>query len=182
VSELSILRVNDVKAVYTDGGLLLKNPSPVGGMWAFRMVDHEDRLLDSGVIYEFSAGIIKPGITNNVTEYIAAAKAFELLPEGWSGIWRPDSEVTIERFLGRYPGMNLPRAVKLRGERAWARLNNVQIELLGGHPTKKELISGFRKKDGKPVSIHNVWCDKACTARGIQLKELWDRGVREGSV
>jgi hypothetical protein len=182
MSNLSILRVEDVRAVYTDGGLITKNPSPIGGMWALRLVDHQDRLLDGGVIYEFSAGIIKPGITNNTTEFIAAAKAFELLPEGWSGIWRPDSEVTIERFLGRYPGMNLPSAVKKRGLAAWGRLGKVEIELLGGHPTKKELIAGFREKDGKPVSIHNVWVDKACKARGLQLKAMWEAGLREGSV
>jgi hypothetical protein len=36
-----------------------------------------------------------------------------------------------------------------------------KVELVKGHPTEYNFEQGHRK--GKPVSIHNVWCDEECS-------------------
>lgn len=163
--------VTGVKAVYTDGGLVLKNPSPVGGSWAYRLVDSIDRL-GGNVVKEFSGGRIQPEITNNTTEFIAAVLAFRQLPEGWSGLWLPDSEVTVTRLLYGGKGKGLSEDQIKWGRETMERMGKIEVQLLGGHPTRKALASGFRA-DGKPVSIHNVWCDKACGEVNKKLLAAW---------
>lgn len=174
------MALSEVKAVYTDGGLVLKNPSPVGGSWAYRLVDSTDRL-GGNVVKEYSGGRIQPEITNNTTEFIAAVLAFRQLPEGWSGLWLPDSEVTVTRLLygGKGKGLSLEQ-IKW-GRETMERMGNIQVQLLGGHPTKKALAAGQRE-DGKLVSIHNVWADKACGVINAHLLKKWNEGVREYTI
>jgi hypothetical protein len=158
--------LSNVKAVYTDGGLIKKNPSPIGGSWAWCAVDSEDRL-SGNIVASYGGGCIKPGITNNTVEYIAAVLAFEALPEGWSGLWLPDSENAVTRLL--YGGLcvGLPAKVKIRGDAAVKRLGAIKVQMLGGHPTKKDLITGIRARDGKLVSKWNVWVDQECKRQNL---------------
>jgi ribonuclease HI len=169
-----------VKAIYTDGGLVQKNPSPIGGSWAFRFVDSEDRL-GGNVVHQFSGGRIQPGITNNTVEFIAAVLAFRALPEGWSGVWSPDSEVTVTRLLYGGQGRGLSQAQIDWGKRAMERIDvkNIKVVMLGGHPTNFDLTQGFRKKDNKLVSIHNVWADKACGIVNGKLLNVWNSTMNE---
>ncbi len=150
-----------VAEVYADGGCAGANPSPHAGLWAWRHVN-----AGSGVVAEAS-GVIVPeigkSISNNVTEFAALLFALEALPHHWTGKVFTDSGVTLMRFrdpagvkMKGVPGEYLTRLSNLR--RFLGRLDFV---LLGGHPTRAELGAG-RRKDGKPVSIHNVWADQEC--------------------
>lgn len=169
--------MTDIKALYTDGGLLSGNPSDIGGMWAWCGVDTIDERplvkgkLPGGVnveqeIVAHESGIVlaKPHfpITNNVAEMMAAIKALEATPVGWSGILYSDSEVTLGRLFRRNALNGLPSNVVQRLMRVLQRMGDVKGILLQGHPTKQDLRDGFGKKRGYPVSKHNVWCDLEC--------------------
>lgn len=152
---------SEIVAVYADGGVILKNPSVIGGTWAFCAVDVEgNRVLEqSGVV---PASEARP-ITNNQTEQMAIVKALEAMPDGWSGTVYSDSMIALGRVFSNWSGKNLPSNVIERSKAALARMGHVKHVLLQGHPTKADLAAGIGAKQGFPVSIHNVWCDKACT-------------------
>jgi hypothetical protein len=154
---------SDILAAYTDGGCLGRNPSAVGGTWCYCFVDRDGCRCeyDSGVITP--AGIGLPVVTNNVSELCAAVEAMKQLPQGWSGTLYTDSLITLRRVLD-------PGGVGMKGVPpfllgmlvgAKQRLGWFGAVLLGGHPNRRELYAGVRK-DGLPVSIHNVFCDGEC--------------------
>ena len=175
----------ETKAIYTDGGLLSKNPSDVGGMWAWCGVDRIDgRPLVKGHLAggvnvhaeqtEFESGVVlaTPSklITNNIVEMLAVIKALEFQPEGWSGIVYSDSEVTLGRLLHGHALRGLPANAIERFHKALARVGEIKGVLLQGHPTKKDLLEGFGKKRGFPVSKWNVWVDAECNRLAEQFK------------
>ena len=146
--------------LYCDGGCILKNPSPLGGTWAWCAVDKAGRRLDcgSGVIDPKDVGY--PAVTNNVSELYAALQALESAPTGWSGILYTDSKVTLYRLTTSNKFTKVPRelidkCLHLRRWRQWS------VILLGGHPSKSDLEVGFDHR-GLPVSRHNRWCDERC--------------------
>jgi ribonuclease HI len=167
-------RLYHVEEVYADGGVILKNPSPIGGTWAYcHIADGVKYRHDSGLVrpahiqYPFHDGVTvvagMDSISNNLTEFYALLMAIEDLPYGWCGRVFTDSGVTLQRFED-------PANVKMKGiPDDWVRrlhnvrrhLGRLEFVLLGGHPNRKELESGIRK-DGKPVSKWNVWCDETC--------------------
>jgi hypothetical protein len=150
--------------LYTDGGVIGVNPSPIGGTWAWCLVDVTGKRVqcDSGIITPADAQL--PGVTNNLTELLAIIKGREALPYAWSGTIHSDSWVSLQRvFL----------AAKLKNVPPWlvTRLHTLQRDgwfsgcswkLLDGHPTKAQLAAGVGKRGGM-VSIHNVFCDAECT-------------------
>lgn len=151
-------------ALYTDGGVIRKNPSEIGGTWAWCQV------ADTGERFEQRSGVVTPAqigmpwVSNNYTELLAAVEGLEQLPEGWCGVLYTDSFVTLTRIspeTKKPKWKNIPDNLRLRAEAAKARAGWFKVVLLGGHPNKTELASG-RRKDGLPVSQWNVWCDKAC--------------------
>lgn len=150
-----------VIALYTDGGVIAKTPSAIGGTWAWCAVDEQgSRLLECGGVVPVTD--TRPLITNNHMEQIAIVKALEAMPAGWSGTLYSDSQVALGRVFQGWRTANLPRNVTERSRAAVARLGQVKWTLLQGHPTKADLAVGMGKKRGLPVSVHNVWCDQEC--------------------
>ena len=152
--------LEQIIAIYTDGGVIGRNPSAVGGSWAWCAVDAEgNRIIERGGVVEAPPGRV---ITNNHTEYFAATLALEAMPEGWSGTLYSDSQITIGRLLWGWRCENLPVKAVERSRAALARLGRVEAVLLQGHPTKADLACGMGKKRNLPVSTHNVWADAEC--------------------
>lgn len=159
-----------IAAVFTDGGVIGKNPSEVGGTWAFCHVGADGKRLRDGcgVVQPSDVGL--PAVTNNLTELLAAVLALEGLPEEWEGTFHTDSLVTLYRVRGYQRGEKpskfngIPDSIRSRLESAVDRLGRFTCMLLGGHPSKKDLARGSRA-DGTPVSIHNVYCDQICSTQ-----------------
>lgn len=157
-----------VVAVYCDGGLVGRNPSDIGGTWAWCGVDKDGNRIveESG----FVAATATRKVTNNHTEQIAICKALEALPDGWSGTVYTDSNCALKRVFRGATTYNLPRNIKARCAAAVRRLGRIEAVLLEGHPSKADLERGYGKKHDLPVSEHNVWCDKACTREAEKVK------------
>jgi len=165
--------VQDIAKVYTDGGVISKNPSDIGGTWAVRFVDKDDNVVHemSGIVFPNTFGMTH--ITNNFTEFYAMLMAFEYLPEHWIGDVYCDSEITLGRWFYGWKLAGIPmdiikRFVDIRKKRT-AR----NITLLAGHPSMSDLARGYKLKTSSshaidaypvafPVSEHNKWCDKTC--------------------
>ena len=152
-------------SIFSDGGVLGRNPSTAGGTWAWCHVrDDEIVRSASGIVTPDEIGL--PTVTNNLTELLALLLAYESLPaedsEGCVG--HTDSQVTMFRFrpkCKKYEGVpsalvNRVKAVVLR--------HQPKIVLLGGHPSQAELRAGMGKR-GLPCSKWNCWCDDACNKR-----------------
>lgn len=167
--ELSAFAVNsEIVALYSDGGVILKNPSNIGGTWAWCGVDRNgNRIIGK------SGSIPANGreISNNHTEQIAITLALEAMEDGWSGIVYSDSMVALGRVFKNWREKNLPANISERSKAAVKRLGAIETVLLQGHPTKADLESGIGKKRNLPVSIHNVWCDKACNLEAKKFLE-----------
>lgn len=157
----------DGVSAYCDGGVIGRNPSALGGTWAWCWVNPAGEMTRSasGVITIEQARLHGlAAVTNNLTELLAAVEALDQLPDGWRGTLYTDSLVTLRRVDpgNQSPTWNaVPEWLQIRVQGLHARLGKFTVRLLGGHPTKKDLRLGFRP-DGKPVSRHNVWCDEAC--------------------
>jgi ribonuclease HI len=160
-----------VAAIYADGGVILKNPSPIGGTWAHCFVDeHDERFIRAGGVVPPTGGWL---ITNNHMEQIAIILALEAMPAGWSGMVCSDSKIALGRVFEGWSGRNLPNNVARRSALAVARLGKIELVLLQGHPTKLDLERGIGARSGRPVSKHNVWCDKECSRQAQRyLKTL----------
>lgn len=162
-------------AVTADGGCRLSNPSPHGGMWAFRITNRAGR-----PIYQAS-GVILPAdilplttVTNNLAEVVAILLGLEFLPDGLPILARTDSLNAIRVF------MNYDDPKKVANQRIWLtpeiiarvravreRLGPMDFELLAGHPNLSEverLEAGevVKNERGYPFCVHNVWADRAC--------------------
>lgn len=147
-------------ALYADGGVILKNPSSIGGTWAWCGVDAEGvRIIERGGVCPVNGR----EITNNHMEQIAITLALEAMPDGWGGIVYSDSQIALGRVFKGWKTKNLPRNISQRSAAALARMGRVEPVLLQGHPTKADLACGTGSRRGFPVSIHNVWCDEKCS-------------------
>ncbi len=157
--------------LYADGGVIGPNPSPIGGTWAWCLVDEQGARVaaDSGTLLQADVGL--PTVTNNVTELYALIVGCEALPTGWRGVVCSDSWISLQRVF---------RGAKLNHVPLWlcqrlgallksGRLADCTYELLDGHPTRAELESGIGKR-GHRVSEHNVFCDSACTKRAREVQ------------
>jgi ribonuclease HI len=164
-----------IAAVYADGGVIGRNPSPVGGTYAWCHVDecgervatgsglvlpdpHFPRDLVSGVEDVFAC---PAPITNNQTEFLALLRGLMALPEGWSGTVHSDSKITLGRFFWEWKITQIPHEWIRWGSEVRQRLGKCEPVLLDGHPTRAQLTAGVGKR-GQPVSEHNVWCDTQC--------------------
>lgn len=150
----------EIIALYADGGLIGRNPSDIGGTWAWCAVNRNgERVIERGGAVPARDG---QSITNNHMEQIAITLALEAMPDGWTGAVYSDSNVALGRVFRGWKQKNLPANVARRSAAAVARLGEIEVVLLQGHPTAKDLASGIGKKRHLPVSIHNVWADKRC--------------------
>lgn len=161
----------EVVEAYGDGGLFSKNPSTVGGAFAWCHVGASGEYIREGRGYVLPQDVGLDTVTNNVTELLALVFCLEALPDGWSGRLYTDSYVTLCRVRQREPGSmkkagfaGVPDRLRDRVFAQQSRLGFYSVHLLGGHPTPEELIRGKRFKDDFPVSKHNVRCDEACNA------------------
>jgi len=152
------------ESLFCDGGTIGRNPSPLGGTFAWCLIRKETP--EISIMVKQDHGAFEPAdvnmeiIGNNLAELFAAVRALSAVPEGWPGTLWTDSRITLyrlttgERFMG-IPDWLRERTLKLRKGRSYV------VKLLGGHPTREELRKG-RRRDGKPVSRFNVWCDLKC--------------------
>lgn len=152
--------IDKVVALFTDGGVIKKNPSAIGGTWSWCGTDADgNRIVErSGVV----PATENRTVSNNHTEQIAITLALEAMPDGWSGIVHSDSMIALGRVFKGWKENNLPENISRRSKIAVGRLGRIETVLLQGHPTKADLECGIGKKRGFPVSVHNVFCDKAC--------------------
>ena len=168
-------------AIYGDGGLIGRNPSRVGGTYAWCRVNGKGERVHgaSGVILSTLEGerrLLRPGdfvldipVTNNISEFLALLLALESLPDNWSGSVYSDSRVTLERLFKSASLANLPLEWIDRGATARRRLGTLVPVLLKGHPSQEDLARGYRvvQTDRGPerrrVSPHNHWCDERCS-------------------
>lgn len=163
--------------VYCGGGVVKKNPSPIGGTWACVMVgpknessdgrglDNNELSRHSGFITPQQAGL--PAISNNYTELLAAVEAMERLPDGWEGPLFTDSFVTVCRLTSVAPKMNgIPDDLQ---RRMWLSRDRLKITacLLDGHPTKFHPKRGIGKR-GNKVSRWNVLADFLCGEEAVK--------------
>ncbi|MCK8265740.1 hypothetical protein LW980_17860, partial [Erwinia amylovora] len=70
--------------VYADGGVVMVNPSPHGGTWAWCHVSGE-RMAASGSGSFPPAEYGMESASNNLTEFLALLHGLEALPDGWAG-------------------------------------------------------------------------------------------------
>lgn len=129
-----------VTAVYADGGVLNRNPSEVGGTWAFCLVNAiGGRVFGQAGHVAAEEVAPLPWVSNNLTEVVALLLALENLPDGWAGAAFSDSKNAIRAHMAaadldpRKPGY-LPDELWGRMVAARQRLGAIRWTLLGGHP------------------------------------------------
>ena len=160
-------------ALYSDGSVVERNPSPYGGSWAWCGVDAEGhRIIEQSGFLAPTAKM--PLVTNNHTEFVAALSALAAMPDGWTGKLYTDSQVTLFRIntirhSATARPQNLPEAWVVRAAAVLNRLGHVALYLVAGHPSAADLDAGITP-DGVAVSPHNVWCDEACRSRNRQAR------------
>lgn len=156
--------------LWTDGGTLGRNPSPIGGVWAWTLVN------ERGVKLECDSGgfepkaLDMPTLSNNVMELYAALRGLVEMPQGWAGFLYTDSKITWYRLASSDSFKGVPPKLKdmclqLRARKMWTPL------LVAGHPTKEDLLVGYNRK-GLKASTHNQWCDHECRR---QAAILWKK-------
>lgn len=146
--------------LYTDGGVIGKNPSKLGGVWGWVLVEADQ-------IIRFGSGIITPAdigeksITNNLTELLGAVRGLEAMGENWNGVWHTDSQITMFRLIRPSSKHSVPKWLEGR-IKALAIHRKWTHQMVGGHATKAELAAGIRKRNGFKTSKWNSWVDKLC--------------------
>ena len=147
-------------SLYVDGGVCGRNPSKIGGTWAWILV--EDAILvkqASGIVTPEDIGVA--AVTNNQTELLAAVRALDAAGKEWQGILWTDSQVTKYRLEDSKSFEGVPSWLRLWTLAIRRQPRRYRIKLLGGHPSLQELEQGCRR-DGTPVSKWNVFCDEEC--------------------
>lgn len=152
-----------MKYLYADGGVILKNPSTIGGTWAWCLVDNE-KILKHGSGYIVPDTMETSTVTNNQTELLAVLKGFGELVDDDVIELRSDSEITLGRVFKNYSFNNIPHWMISDLKYEKLRLKNFQqfrYTLMDGHPTQAQIDKGLGKR-GHITSKWNVWCDKEC--------------------
>jgi len=182
--------------LYVDGGVIKKNPSPIGGTWAIRIIEEKTIHDAAGVVIPSDFGYNRhpsgcEAITNNIAEMLALVMGLRRLPREWIGIICSDSEITIGRATRFWKWKGIP--LDLYNEFGYQRGRLVNWEKfrfigLSGHPTEDDLKVGFRADTRRPVSRHNVWCDEMCKLMAqnylnggvTRLEDVYDRTTEAG--
>lgn len=152
-----------MRYLYADGGVILKNPSTIGGTWAWCLVENDEIIYsDSGFILPDELGT--DNVTNNQTELLAVLNAMINLHDEEIVEIRSDSKITLGRLFKNYAFNNIPDWMITRLDAEKSRLTNFRqfkYILLDGHPTQAHIAKGIGKR-GHMTSKWNVWCDKEC--------------------
>lgn len=161
--------------LYTDGGVVKKNPSPIGGTWAWILVKDDNHIISS------HKGFISPKdmqmgdfVTNNQTELLAVVQGLCYLDNYEVVEICSDSEITLGRLFRGSPFKNIPEWMKSALEQEKERLINFKLftyELMDGHPTAIEVLHGIGKK-GHVTSRFNVMCDDMCKQVAERYKDV----------
>jgi len=129
--------------LYADGGVILKNPSIIGGTWAWILVDTDNETMIKAAAGAFPPSLFREmggaPVTNNQTEMFALLRGLLELP-----VYRPvavysDSMVTLGRLWNGYRWKNIPQLLHDWHKEVRAKItdwNRFQIILLSGHPTR----------------------------------------------
>jgi len=166
--------------LYADGGVIQKNPSEIGGTWAYIIVDDDDETIlyrDSGVVTRAEVGV---PVTNNQMEFLALVRGLlghTSLSAHLTEV-RSDSNISLGRLFKGWSITNIPQwmidewktALKHYDTKVWTNCLMMKHTLLDGHPTKSQLANGFGKR-GHPVSKFNVLCDRMCNEEAQEYKE-----------
>ena len=155
--------------IFVDGGLLgPKNPSKLGGTWAYCWVDEQ------GEMIRLKSGLILPGehnweagktVSNNFSELAAAYMGLCSVGFYWPGTIYTDSKVTWWRITTGQGFAGIPSwlqesILEIRES------SEYQATLIAGHPTARELEQGFAVRKSyrlpTPVSKFNCLCDEEC--------------------
>jgi ribonuclease HI len=163
--------------VYSDGGLMKRNPSPYGGAYAWCHVDPA-----TNTRVRSQAAVVLPShwrmplLTNNVTELVAAVEGIMACPKG-EEVWLfTDNDVTKARLTHARAAMRgVPEDLQIKTDLARRHVELVAVVLVKGHPSSRELMLGKTKK-GQPVSSHNVFVDREC--RRVMKEHLVERWSR----
>lgn len=166
----------NVLKLYTDGGVIQKNPSSIGGTWAWCLV-LGDTLIKS------NSGIIVPTdvvqfpnnlVTNNQTELFAIVQGLSQLQDNDVVEVCSDSLISLGRVFGNSPFNNIPSwlvtSLDMQKKRL-TRWKEFSFCLISGHPTKKELEDGIGKR-GYLTSKWNVLCDELCNRASREYMRL----------
>lgn len=148
--------------LFCDGGVVGRNPSVIGGTFAWRWVVDGNQTREGYHFITCEQARMKT-IECNLSEMMALVKGISQLPDGWEGEILSDSKNTLGRVFLDWKWNGVPDWLWERYDHHSRRINLkacVPVQL-DGHPTKTQLLSGVGKR-GNPVSVHNVWCDKAC--------------------
>lgn len=152
-------------SVYSDGSVIKKNPSKIGGTWCFVAVENDKILcVKSGLVTPQDIGLSV--VTNNYTELLAAVNGLVYFNEVVD--WYTDSMVTLCRLTNGRSWNGIPDYLQVKALSCRSKINHAY--LLGGHPTKKELECG-KRRDGYPVSQYNVLADLECNKLAKQYME-----------
>lgn len=165
---------SQMKKLYTYGGCIKKNPSIIGGTWAYCLVDANENLLyeDSGVLTPSKVG---GPVTNNQTELYAVIRGLQTIQRDMIVHILSDSEITLGRIFKSYSMENIPDWMieQLDDEKSRLYLfKDFKHTLLSGHPTKSQLETGIGKR-GHPTSKWNKRADYLCRLAGDEYLK-WD--------
>lgn len=179
--EIAVPRSNPkvMTNLYTDGGLVLRNPSTIGGAWAYVITDQNDEemLRASGAIKPMDIGM--EAVTNQYVELLAVYIGMQQLPDGFAGKILLDSDVTRYRLdrakRGRFRGIPAEFEAKILAQ--MARMGDYKLILLQSHPKLAELEAGI-STTGRPVSKHNKACDYLCRGTTKRLQAEHERWLK----
>lgn len=170
------------ETLYADGGVVGRNPSRIGGVIAFCLVDASGKRIRHASKFLTPEEIGVPFVTNNQTELLAILHGLQSLPDRWRGTVCSDSLVTLHRLEKQRRFLGIPPATVLAWVEEIHRTGPLLTLLVSGHPTRAELAAGVSTR-GHPVSEHNVWCDQKCqTLSAIVLGKTGRKAIetREG--
>ena len=163
--------------LFCDGGVLGRNPSHVGGTWAWCLITADGGFAAGGSGLLIPANRLPPWpmaddelleicptwpVTNNQSEFYASLRAIEYVPDDWTGRLCSDSQITLGRLCSSWRMTGIPPRWIARAGAALKRLGPIEPVLLQGHPTKADLARGIGAKRNLPVSEWNVRCDEVC--------------------
>lgn len=166
--------MNYVYKVYTDGGVIGRNPSSHGFTWAAVLLDSDsEHVVMSGVVTPRDVGLTS--VENNMAETVAIVMALEALPAGWSGTIYTDNLNSLRRAdtkrLGK--GSRFNASLSGRFYEAVRRCPDVSYRLVIGHPTRKEKADPHAN-----WSPWNVLADTFCCAEAYRAKKVIGLPVR----
>lgn len=168
--------------LFTDGGLIGRNPSADGLTWAWCRVENGVRVDEDYGWLRASELPMRPetGLheaTSNQAEFLAALQAFEALAPGEIVHVYTDSAVTIKRWAEMGALHGIPVMWRVRMNACLKRHGGSFWHHVDGHPSKADLERG-RKENGDMVSEHNVYVD-ALTQLAVKVARLCLESERE---